>query len=54
MFITCNQCTGLVVFTKQTTFTPLVMHGMVGKVNNIALLVQTVLYSIEMGPFGNG
>ena len=44
VFITCNQHTGLLLFTKQATYTPFAMHGIVGKVNNNALLVQTVLY----------
>ena len=43
-FITCNQCTGLLLFVKQATFTPFAMYGIVGKVNNNTLLVQTVLY----------
>ena len=32
---------GLLLFTKQTTFTPFDMYGIVGNVNNNALLVQT-------------
>ena len=44
VFITCNQYTGLLVFTKQATFTPFAMHGIVGKVKMNALLVQTVLH----------
>ena len=44
VFITCNQYTGLLLFTKQATFTSLAMHGIVGKVKMNALLVQTVLY----------
>ena len=30
------------MLTKQTTFTPFAMHNIVSKVNNNALLVQTV------------
>ena len=44
VFITCNQRTGLLMFIKQATFTPFAMHGIVGKVNNNGLLLQTVLY----------
>ena len=44
VFITCNQPMGLLLFAKQTSFTPFVMHSIVGKVNNNALLLQTVLY----------
>ena len=35
---------GLPLFTKQATFTPFAMDGIVGKVNNNVLLLQTVLY----------
>ena len=44
VLITCNQCMGLLLFTKQATFTPFAMHSTVDKVNNNALLVQIVLY----------
>ena len=44
VFITCNQCTGLLLFIKQATFAPFAMHGIVSKVKINALLVQTVLY----------
>ena len=44
VLITCNQYMGLLLFTKQATFTPFAMHGIVNKVNNNALLVQTMLY----------
>ena len=43
-FITCNQRTDFLSFTKQATFTPFAMDGIVGKVNINALLLQTVLY----------
>ena len=44
-FITYNQRTSL-MFTKQATSTTytFAMHGIVGKVNNNALLLWTVLY----------
>ena len=32
-FITCNQHTDFLSFTKQATFTPFAMDGIVGKVN---------------------
>ena len=35
---------GLFSFTKQATFTPFDMDGIVGKVNINVLLIQTVLY----------
>ena len=38
-FTTVNQHTGLDLFTKQATFTPLAMDGIVGKVNINALLL---------------
>ena len=45
LFITCNQHMGLLnKLTKQRTFTPFAIHGIVDKVNNNALLAQTVLY----------
>ena len=45
VFITCNRCTYRLTFIyKQATFTPFAMHGIVGKVNINALLLQTVLY----------
>ena len=44
VLITCNQRTGLLLFTKQATLAPFAIHGIVSKVNNNALLVQTVLY----------
>ena len=44
VIITCNQCAGLLLFTKQAIFISFVMHGIVSKVNNNALLVQTMLY----------
>ena len=43
-FIICNQCMDFLSFTKQATFTPFVMDGIVGNVNINALLLQTVLY----------
>ena len=43
-FITCNQHTGLLLFTKQAAFTTFAMHGIVGKVNNSVLLLQTMFY----------
>ena len=43
-FITCNQHIDFLSFTKQATFTPFAMDGIVGKVNINALLLQTVLY----------
>ena len=43
-FITCNQRMDFLSFTKQATFTPFAMDGIVGKVNINALLLQTVLY----------
>ena len=48
VFITCNHRAALLLFTKQTTLTPFAMHGIVGKVNNNALLVQTTLYYAVM------
>ena len=42
-FITCNQ---LLLFTKQATFTPFAMYGIVSKINIKVLLLQTML---EMG-----
>ena len=42
-FITCNQRMGLILFTKQSTFT-FAMHGKVSKADNNALLLQTMLY----------
>ena len=44
VFITCNQRMGLILLTKQATFTTFAMYGIVGEVNNNALLVQTMLY----------
>ena len=44
VFITCNQRTGLLLFTKQATFTPFAMHSIVSEVNINVLLLQTVLY----------
>ena len=44
VFITCNQHRDLLLLTKQTIFTPLAMHGIIGKVNNNVLLVHTILY----------
>ena len=41
VFIICKQHTGLILFTK---YTPFALHGIVGKVNNNVLLVQTMLY----------
>ena len=32
VLITCNQCMGLLLFTKQATFIPFAIHGIVGKV----------------------
>ena len=43
-FITCNQRKDFVAFTKQATFTPFALDGIVGKVNINALLLQTVMY----------
>ena len=43
-FITGNQCTDFLSFTKQATYTPFAMDSIVGKVNINALLLQTVLY----------
>ena len=43
-FITCNQHIDFLSFTKQATFTPLAMDGIVSKVNINALLLQTVVY----------
>ena len=43
-FLTCNQYTNFLSFTKQATFTPFAMDGMVGKVNINTVLLQTVLY----------
>ena len=40
----------LLLITKQTNFTHFTMHGIVGKVNNNVLLVQTV----EIKLCGNG
>ena len=39
--LTCKQCTGLLLYNKQTTFTPFALYSIVGKVNNNALLIQT-------------
>ena len=44
VFITCSQCMILLLFTKQATFTPFAMHGIVSKVSNNAILIQTMLY----------
>ena len=44
VFITCNQRTGLLLFTRQAAFTPFAMHGIVGEVNKNILLVQIMLY----------
>ena len=44
VFITCNQCTDLLLFAKLLPFTPFAMHGIVGKVYNNVLLVQIMLY----------
>ena len=52
-FITCNQHMGLILFTKQATFTTFAMDGIVGKVNNKALMLQDRVV-LEMGPCGNG
>ena len=49
-FITCNQRTDFLAFTKQATFTPFAMNGIIGKVNINAVLLQTVLYL----KWGNG
>ena len=55
IFITCNQCTSLLLFIKQATFPPSTMYGIVvSKVYNNVLLVQTMLHYIEMEPCGNG
>ena len=43
-FITCNQRTDLLLFTKQATFTPFAMDSKIGKVNINVLLLQTVLH----------
>ena len=52
IFITCNQRTSLLLFIKQATFSASAMYGIVvGKVNNNVLLVQTILYYIEMKPY---
>ena len=40
--ITCNKCTGLISYTKQATCTTFAMHSIVSKVNNNALLLQTM------------
>ena len=42
--ITYNQHMDFLSFTKQATFTPFVMDGIVGKVNINALLLQTMLF----------
>ena len=42
--ITYNQHMNFLPFTKQATFTPFAMDGIVGKVNINALLLQTVLF----------
>ena len=44
VFITCNQHMGLLLFSKQATFTPFAMYGIVSKVNNNVLFLQTMLY----------
>ena len=55
IFITCNQCTSLLLFIKQATFSPSTMYGIVvSKVHNNVLLVQTMLHYIEMEPCGSG
>ena len=55
VFITCNQRTSLLLFIKQATFSPSAMYGIVvGKVNDNVLLLQTILYYIEMELCGNG
>ena len=43
-FITCNQHMGYLSFTEQATFTPFAIDGVVGKVNNSALLLRIVFY----------
>ena len=43
-FITGNQYMDFLSFTKQTTYTPFAMDGVVSKVNINALLLQTILY----------
>ena len=55
VLITCNQRTSLLLFIKQATFSPSAIYGIVvGKVNNNVLLLQTILYYIEMELYGNG
>ena len=54
VFITCNQHKGLLLFTKQTIFTPFAMHSIVGKVNMNAVLRSTDCVVLEMEPCGNG
>ena len=44
-FITGNQRTDFLSFTKQATYTPFATDSIVCKVNINALLLQTVLYS---------
>ena len=41
-FITGNQCTDFLSFTKQATYIPFATDDIVGKVNSNALLLQTV------------
>ena len=43
-FITGNQHMDFLSFTKQATYTPFAMDGVVGKISINALLLQTILY----------
>ena len=43
-FITGNQYTDFLSFTKQTTYTPFATDSIVGKVNIHVLLLHTILY----------
>ena len=43
-FITGNQRTDFLSFTKQATYTPFAMDSIVSKVNINVLLSQTILY----------
>ena len=42
-FITGSQYTDFLFFTKQATYAPFVMGGIVGKVNINVLLLQIIL-----------
>ena len=48
-FITCNQRMDFLSFTKQATFTPFAMDGIVGKAT-----IVTNRVVLEMGPCSNG